>query len=80
MPTNRNRIGAHARNAVNELQLEAKTIGTKAEQRTAELSETARERASGLQHQLEERITNNPLKSILIAAGLGIVVGCLWRR
>jgi ElaB/YqjD/DUF883 family membrane-anchored ribosome-binding protein len=80
MPTNRNRIGSHARNAVHELRLEAKTIGTTAQERAAELSETARERASGLQHQWEERITNNPLKSILIAAGLGIAVGWLWRR
>jgi ElaB/YqjD/DUF883 family membrane-anchored ribosome-binding protein len=80
MPTNRNHIGSHARNAVSELQLEAKTIGTKAQQRAAELSETARERAYGLQHQLEERITKNPMKAILIAAGLGVAVGCMWRR
>ena len=80
MPTNRNHIGTHARNAVTELQMEAKTIGSKAQQRAAELSETARERASGMQHQIEERITANPLKSILIAAGVGIAIGCLWRR
>ena len=35
MPTNRNRIGSHARNAVHELQLEAKTIGTTAQERAA---------------------------------------------
>ncbi len=80
MPTNRNHIGAHARNAVAEMQMEAKTIKNKAQERACELSEAARERAAGVQNQLEQRITQNPLKSILIAAGVGVVLGFLWRR
>lgn len=80
MPTNRNAIGSHARNAVNELQEEARSIGQKAQQRANDLGESARERAYELRHQVEDRITHNPLKSVLIAVGLGVVLGFLWRR
>jgi ElaB/YqjD/DUF883 family membrane-anchored ribosome-binding protein len=80
MPTNRNRIGSHARNAVTELQEEARTLGQKAQERASELSEAAREQAYGLKHQVEDRITENPLKSVLMAVGLGVVLGFLWRR
>jgi ElaB/YqjD/DUF883 family membrane-anchored ribosome-binding protein len=80
MPTNRNHVGNHARNAMRELQEEARTIGTKAQERATELTESARDKAMGLQQRLEEHITNNPLKSILLAAGLGMVMGFMWRR
>ena len=81
MPTNRNNhVGAHARNAVAEMQMEAKVIKEKAQSRACELSGAARERAVGFQQQIEERITQNPLKSVLIAVGAGVVLGFLWRR
>ncbi len=80
MPTNRNSIGHHARNAVSEMQLEAKAIRDTAQQRASELTGTARQRAAGMKNQVEDRITQNPLKSVLIAVGLGMVLGFLWRR
>lgn len=80
MPTNRNHIGSHARNAVSEIQLEAQSLTQQAQERMHELSEAARERAVGLQHQAEERITENPLKAVLIAAGVGVVLGLFFRR
>ena len=39
-----------------------------------------RERAQEWQQQAEEYIREQPLKSVLIAAGVGIVLGVLWRR
>ena len=80
MPTNRNHLGSHARNAVSEIQLEAQTIGQKAQERVHELSEAARERAVGFQRQAEDRITENPLKAILVAAGVGVLFGLFFRR
>jgi ElaB/YqjD/DUF883 family membrane-anchored ribosome-binding protein len=80
MPTNRNHLGSHARNAVSEIQLEAQTIGHKAQERVHELSEAARERAVGFQRQAEDRITENPLKAILVAAGVGVLFGLFFRR
>ena len=80
MSRNRNAIGTHARNALTEMQLEMQTIGQRAGERVGELGEVARERATTLQHGVEERISNNPLKAVLIAAGVGVLLGFLWRR
>jgi ElaB/YqjD/DUF883 family membrane-anchored ribosome-binding protein len=62
------------------MQLEMQELGHRAQERFGELGEAARQRATTLQHGVEERITNNPLKAVLIAAGVGLLVGVLWRR
>ncbi|MEX0678276.1 MAG: hypothetical protein WD063_14440 [Pirellulales bacterium] len=80
MSRNRNVIGSHARNALAEMQLEMKTIGERAQERVGELGDAARQRATTLQHGMEERISNHPLKAVLIAAGVGLLVGIIWRR
>jgi ElaB/YqjD/DUF883 family membrane-anchored ribosome-binding protein len=80
MSRNRTAIGSHARNALTEMQLEMQTIGQRAGERVGELGEAARQRAGSLQHRVEDHITANPLKSVAIAAGLGLVLGFLWRR
>jgi ElaB/YqjD/DUF883 family membrane-anchored ribosome-binding protein len=80
MSRNRNAIGSHARNALSEMQLEMQEIGQRAQERFGELGQAARHRATSLQHNVGERISNNPLKAVLIAAGVGLLVGALWRR
>jgi ElaB/YqjD/DUF883 family membrane-anchored ribosome-binding protein len=45
-----------------------------------ELRETARQQASNWERELVEHVRENPLRSVLIAAGVGIAVGVLWRR
>lgn len=84
MPNHKNRvgnqIGSHTRNAVHELQLEAQALGEKAHQRVHELGESARQCATDFQGDIEDRITRNPLKSVLIAAGAGMLLGFLFRR
>jgi ElaB/YqjD/DUF883 family membrane-anchored ribosome-binding protein len=80
MSKNRNGIGSHARNALAEMQLEMQTIGQRAGERVGELSDAARQRASSVQHRLEERISDHPLKAVAIAAGVGLLLGFLWRR
>jgi ElaB/YqjD/DUF883 family membrane-anchored ribosome-binding protein len=80
MSRNRNAIGSHARNALAEMQLEMQTIGERAQERVGELREAARQRAGTLQHGVEERITTHPLKAVAIAAGVGLLLGFLWRR
>jgi ElaB/YqjD/DUF883 family membrane-anchored ribosome-binding protein len=62
------------------MQLEVKNIGQHAQDRVGHLGDAAKERAGELQHGLEARVTANPIKSLLIAAGLGMLVGYLWRR
>lgn len=39
-----------------------------------------RERAQQWQHSLEDYIQEQPVKSLLIAAGVGVVFGILWKR
>ena len=39
-----------------------------------------RERAREFEQNLEEYIQEKPIKSILIAAGVGVVLGLLWKR
>ena len=80
MSRNRNAIGSHARNALAEMQLEMKTIGERAQERAGEFGDVARHRATTLQEGMEGRITDHPLKAVLIAAGVGLLVGVLWRR
>ena len=84
MPNHKNRvgnqIGSHTRNAVHELQLEAQAIGEKAQQRVQDLGESARTCVTDFQGEVEERITRNPLKSVLMAAGAGMLLGFFLRR
>ncbi len=81
MSRNRNdAIGSHARNAIAEMQLEVQNIGHKAGERVGELGEKARQRASHLQHGVEERISESPLKAVLIALGVGALLGFICRR
>jgi ElaB/YqjD/DUF883 family membrane-anchored ribosome-binding protein len=80
MPNNRTAIGTHAKKAVSEMQAEFRELGHRATERVDELRETARDRATTLQHVMEKRIVKSPLKAVLIAAGIGMVFGFLWRR
>jgi ElaB/YqjD/DUF883 family membrane-anchored ribosome-binding protein len=80
MPTNRNHLGSHARNAVSEVRAEARSMSEFAQQRAHELSDAARERALGLQRDAEDRIVQHPLTAVAIAAGIGLFCGLLFRR
>ncbi len=39
-----------------------------------------RERVAEIEQSLEDRIRANPLQSVLIACGIGILIGCFWNR
>ena len=42
--------------------------------------EQGREKAMELEHSLENRIRERPISSLLIATGLGFLIGMLWMR
>ena len=46
----------------------------------ANLAEQGRERVQEMEQSLEEYVVENPLKSLLIAAGVGLLVGRLCLR
>jgi ElaB/YqjD/DUF883 family membrane-anchored ribosome-binding protein len=45
-----------------------------------EYFDQGREKAQQWQHELEEYVHEQPLKALLIAAGIGVVLGVLWKR
>lgn len=42
--------------------------------------EQGRDRAMELEHSLENRVRERPISSILVATGLGFLIGMLWMR
>lgn len=42
--------------------------------------EQGRERAMELEHSLENRVRERPISAILVATGLGFLIGMLWMR
>jgi ElaB/YqjD/DUF883 family membrane-anchored ribosome-binding protein len=60
---------------------EAATEGIQRFKETAgERMERGKEKLMDLEHGFEDRIRQNPMKSIAIAAGVGLVLGLLCRR
>ena len=49
-------------------------------EKAAEYYEQGREKAMELEQNLEGYIREQPVKSVLIAAGIGLLLGMLWRR
>ena len=46
----------------------------------SDYSKQGRERAREWEQNLEEYVQEKPIQSLLIAAGVGMLVGLLWRR
>jgi ElaB/YqjD/DUF883 family membrane-anchored ribosome-binding protein len=42
--------------------------------------EQGREKASEFESQIEGYVTDKPIHALLIAAGIGLLVGLMWRR
>jgi ElaB/YqjD/DUF883 family membrane-anchored ribosome-binding protein len=51
-------------------------VGTSASQ----LADLSRDTMHQLEQGLEDRIRNKPLQSVLIAAGVGMLLGLLWKK
>ena len=47
---------------------------------TSQLSDLSRTAMNQLEESLEGRIRHKPLQSVLIAAGVGMLLGLLWRK
>jgi ElaB/YqjD/DUF883 family membrane-anchored ribosome-binding protein len=66
-------IGSQARDAANEKFNDLK-------QQANEYYDQGRERAQEWEKTLEDYVQEKPIQSILIAAGVGLVLGVLWKR
>jgi len=87
MSTTSDRIGAQA----NELSEDLKEMGATvkgaaqeklrdARQNATEYYEQGRENAHGVLCNVEQYVRDRPVKSILIAAGIGVLFGRFWMR
>lgn len=77
-------VGQAAREAAQEKMQQVRDV---AQERVGELRERAneyyemgRERAYDLEQSLEQRIRQRPLNSVLVAGGIGMLLGILWMR
>ena len=66
-------IGSQARDAANEKFNDLK-------QQANDYYDQGRERAQEWEKTLEDYVQEKPIQSLLIAAGVGLVLGVLWKR
>lgn len=51
-----------------------------AEERISEYYKAGMKKAKGLEENIETEIRKNPMRSLLVAAGVGLLLGAVWRR
>jgi ElaB/YqjD/DUF883 family membrane-anchored ribosome-binding protein len=66
-------VGSHVRNAAQEQYENVRD-------RAAGYVEAGREKAREMEEGVESYVQENPIHAILIAAGIGMLIGLLWRR
>jgi ElaB/YqjD/DUF883 family membrane-anchored ribosome-binding protein len=69
-----------ARDKLGDARKKAVEYVDEGKQRTAQYYEQGKHEASRIEDQLESYIRENPLKSMLIATGAGLLLGMLMRR
>jgi len=70
---NLNELGASARDMAQEKLGEAREVA-------GQYYQQGRERAQALEQNLETYIKEQPVTSIMVAAGVGFLIGVLWSR
>ena len=73
-------IGAQLRSKAQDVSTQAQALGTQAKDTISEYYEQGRESLRALPQTLEAQIRARPLEALLIAGGVGLLLGLLWRR
>jgi ElaB/YqjD/DUF883 family membrane-anchored ribosome-binding protein len=73
-------LGDQAKELGVQAQQAAKELGVQAQQAAVEYYQQGREGLVDLQHTIEAQIHEKPVQSLLIAGGIGLLLGLLWRR
>src|SRR5688572_26805870 len=77
-------LGTQARTAateqVQQIRQTAEEYYEQGRQKAQEYYDQGRQKAMEYQENLESYVREQPVKAILIAAGVGLLVGMLWRR
>jgi ElaB/YqjD/DUF883 family membrane-anchored ribosome-binding protein len=87
MSTTSERLGAQAKGLSDDLKEMGATVNDAAQEKLADLRESATEygqqgrgNLNGVLCDFEQYVRARPLKSVLIAAGVGLLFGRFWRR
>jgi ElaB/YqjD/DUF883 family membrane-anchored ribosome-binding protein len=72
--------GSHAAAAAAEVRDAAREAAREIGERVGSMADELRAKAKGWQGDVEHYIRENPTKSVLTAAGLGFVLGMIFRR
>ena len=72
--------GHQVRAQARELRTQAQDLGAQAAEAAAEYYQQGREKVQVLEQTLEAQIRAKPIQSLLIAGGIGLLLGLLWNR
>ncbi len=73
-------IGSQLRGKAQDMSTQAQELGTQAKETVSEYYEQGRETIRTLPKTMEAQIRARPLEAVLVAAGVGLLLGLLWRR
>jgi ElaB/YqjD/DUF883 family membrane-anchored ribosome-binding protein len=73
-------IADHLHDAAVGLTDNLRDVAVGARDAAADKYKRSRDAAMRWEHNLESRIADKPLQSLLIAAGIGFLAGMLWKR
>ena len=57
-----------------------RAVGTQVRDQATEYYEQGRQRAMEMEQTLEQYVHDKPIQSLMIAAGVGMLLGMLWKR
>jgi ElaB/YqjD/DUF883 family membrane-anchored ribosome-binding protein len=87
MSTMSNRLGKQAKGVTEDLEEVGETVRDTAHEKLAQVGEKAseyyeqgRDKVHGVACACEQFLSQRPLRSVLIAAGVGCLLGRFWKR
>jgi ElaB/YqjD/DUF883 family membrane-anchored ribosome-binding protein len=70
----------YLRHKAQDLSTHAQELGAQTREAVSEYYEHGRESLRELNHTLEGQIRTHPIEALLVAGGIGLILGLLWRR